>query len=108
MNYTEIEEIKKEFYLLGSLHKTAVLECVIDNIFTYHLYDEDGSFHEISIINEHATFMKEEKIVDLLDMKNTFYLSHRYFVKLDKRSKEPFELMSTKQFRKVDYLDSNE
>ena len=106
MNYKEIEEIKKEFYLINSLQKKAVFECYSDSTFTYHLYEENGSFHEISIINEDAVFMKEEKIVDLLDLRNTFYLSHRYYAKLDKMAKDSHELISTKYFRKIDYSEN--
>ncbi|MBU0941730.1 MAG: hypothetical protein KKD36_09900 [Bacteroidetes bacterium] len=105
MNYKEIEEIKKEFYLINSLQKKCFFECFMDKIFTYYLYEDNGSFHEISIINEHATFMKEERIIDLLELKGTFYLSHRYFAKLDKLAPIPFELICQKEFKLGDYLD---
>ena len=104
MNYKEIEEIKKEFYLNGCLQKEAEFECYADDIATYHLYEESGSFHEIQIINRNVIFFKKEKVIDLLEGKNPFYISHRVFAKLDDLSKEPFEQVGkTKTFRIVDH-----
>lgn len=103
MKHKIIEEIKKEFFLIDALQKEAQFECYSDGVATYHLYDECGGFHELCIINENVTFFNKEKVCELLDFENSFYISHRYFAKLDPISKKTFEqLGETKTFRLVD------
>jgi len=102
MKNTIIEEIKKEFYLIDALQKEGELEVFSDGIATYHLYEEDGSFHELCIINENASFFKKMKVIELLNLENTFYLSHKVFCKLDPIAKYEFELIGEKTFRIVD------
>ena len=105
MKNKQIEEIKKELFYQDALQKQAQFACYSDGIATYHIYDEDedGSFHELCIINEHVTFFNKEKACDLLDFKNSFYISHRYFCKLDPLSKDSFEQIGeTKTFRSND------
>lgn len=95
MKYKELEVIKKEFFLIGLLQKKAKFECYSDKIFSYYIYD-DSCMHEISIINERATFSKKEKVVDLLDLDNTFYLCHSVY------AKDNEGLISRMEFRAVD------
>lgn len=78
METKTIKEIKKEFYLINALQKKAKLKCYSENIATYELKDNDTT-HELCIINTEASFFRNEKIVDLLDLKNTSYISHRIF-----------------------------
>lgn len=78
MESKTISEIKKEFYLINALQKKAKLKCFSESIATYDL-KLDNSTHEICIINTEACFFRNEKIVDLLDLKNTSYFRHRIF-----------------------------
>lgn len=78
MKYKKIEEIKKEFFLIGLLQYEAEFECYNDGIFSYYIYD-DSCMHEISIINNKATFMKKERVVDLLDLQHTVFLQHTIY-----------------------------
>jgi hypothetical protein len=110
MNYKEIEEIKKEMYLSGNLQREAVFQCYSENIFTYHLYDNDDendAFWELSIINTDADFFDKEKVCDLLDLQNTQYLSVRYYFVRDKLKGGGYELFegSLKVFKLADYVE---
>ena len=78
MKYKEIEEIKKDFFFIGLLQHEAEFVCFNDGIFSYYIYD-DSFTHEISIINNNVTFMKKERVVDLLDLKNTIFLEHTIY-----------------------------
>jgi hypothetical protein len=109
MNYKEIEEIKKEMFLNGNLQREARFECYCDEIFTYHLYDnndENDGFWEFCIINKEADFFDKEKVCDLLDLQHTQFFSTRYFGKLDKivGGHELFK-ESCKTFRLSDYIE---
>lgn len=103
MKHKELEEIKKEFFLIGLLQKEAEFECYADKLFSYYIYD-DSCMHEISIINETSIFTKKEKVVDLLDLENTFYLCHSIY------SSESSDRIYRKEFRMVDqegYIEDN-
>ena len=78
MEYKEIEEMKKEFESIGHINSKAKFECHADGLFSYYLETEKGT-HEISIINEQATFMKKEKIIDLLSLEGNFFISHTIY-----------------------------
>lgn len=78
MKYKEIEQIKEEFISIGHINTEADFECYADGLFSYYLETEKGT-HELSIINKHATFMAKEKIIDLLSLEGTFFISHTLY-----------------------------
>lgn len=88
-----IEEIKKEFYLIDALHSKAKFRCFADGIMCFQLKDE-GTLHEINIINDDAIFFNKMKIVELLKLQNTFYLSHSIYLNGD--------LFTTKTYHQID------
>lgn len=101
MEYKELKEIKTEFKLIGLLEKKAKFKCFADNIFSYYLKDGE-CMHEISIINERATFKSKEKIIDLLELKQTFYLCHSVYLHNERISRKKFRLVDQE-----DYIQEN-
>lgn len=80
MKYKEIEKIKEHFISIGHIDSKAKFECYADDLFSYYL-DTDEESHEICIINKNATFMRKEKIIDLLSLEGTFFMSHTIYAK---------------------------
>lgn len=106
MKHPIIEEIKQEFYRLGLLQKKANFSCYIDNMFTYEIKDKDDTcFHEISFIKEHATLMNKEKVVDLLEQENIFYLRHCCFGPSGSFDEPGLKRLCYKEYRYVDTDD---
>ena len=75
---TTIQEIINEFEIIGAIDKEAEFVCYVDNIFVYEIID-DFVKHEIQVINEDAIFMRNEKVRHLLELNNSFFISHRAF-----------------------------
>ena len=108
----EIIEIKLEFHRTDLLYKKANFSCFSDGIFTYEKKFKDGSFWEIQVISEDTTFMKSEVINDLIESKNLFFLSCRFFSKnitceaLKQENK--YDMLGSKTFSIVDYITQEE
>jgi hypothetical protein len=85
MQHKIIEYIKKEFYILGYLNDKAILECIGDNIVTFNLYIETGSFYEIGIITKYPEFWNGMTVAEILNSKDIQFLSCRLY---DKNNKE--------------------
>lgn len=103
MKYKELEYIKKELEAINYLHKEVDFECYTDGMFSFG-FEYERRYHELSVINENATFMKKEKPIDLLELEGTFYFSYNIYPLNED------EEMKTIEFRLVDqpgYVDEN-
>jgi hypothetical protein len=108
----EIIDIKLEFHRTDLLYKKANFVCFSDGVFTYEKKFKDGSFWEIQVISEDTTFMKSEVINDLIENKNLFFLSCRFFSKNINsealKHENKYEVFGSKTFRIVDYITQEE
>ena len=95
MKAKEIEDIKKYLYLCGDLHNKAYFRCFSEGLAIFHIEKTD-TFIEIAFIVAEPEFLSEERLVDILDLKDLLYLSHAEYSKDE-------ELIYTS----VDYFNSN-
>jgi len=77
-----IDKIRNEFKALGLLKDKATFECYADGVFCYYIKHE-GILHEIAIISPNTTYLKKERIKDLIFRSNIDFLSHRCWDKND-------------------------
>ena len=101
IKYKQIDKILEEFEVDGIFHTKLKFSVSHDSEFTYTHYLKDGSFHEISIINEDMSFFSEMTISELLE-ETPFYVNHRFFMKLDPIAKEEYLCDDLFTFRIVD------
>ncbi len=99
MKFKELEKIKNEFKQNGNDNTKLTFQCFGDGMATYHLILDDGSFHEICVIND-TTFFPAMTIYELLEKQPT-YVSHRFFtLKIREHLCENLSI-----FKLADYLE---
>jgi hypothetical protein len=99
-----LKKIINEFEYNGLLKEKLIFECYSaddDKMACYCYYLEDGSFHEIRIINENICYFREMTIKQLF-AKKPFYVNHRFFTKLDPIAEQEFQCENLITFRIVD------
>ena len=74
-----MEIIINEFKKRNLYNDFAEFQCFDDGMATYHIYGRSGDFHELNIINSDVTFFRNEKVSELLNFEDRFYMSYRMF-----------------------------
>jgi hypothetical protein len=76
----KLEQIKKEFDLLGILNDEARFECYDsgDSIACYSITNK-SIYHEINVICDNTSYFRDMKIIDILNLKDIDYLDHAIY-----------------------------